>query len=199
VNGTFPKLLPNGWLTVCSALALALGGCGGDGGQRDTGPRIDGAAASELANRSDEIARLLDEGDVCTAAHEADRLRARAAAEVEEGNVPRELAAELVARAEDLRNEVNCEPEPPPPPPPSDDDDGDKGEGKGKDQGKNKKGDDDSQPPPPPPPAPPPPPPPAPDPPPPSPPAPPPPASPPPPPPPPEEGRQGQPRKEEDD
>jgi hypothetical protein len=196
VNGTFPKLSPNAWLTVCSALALALGGCGGDGGQRDTGPRIDDAAASELADRSDEIARLLDEGDVCSAAHEADRLRAQAEAEVEDGSVPRALAAELVAKADELRNEVNCEPEPPPPPPPSDDDDGDKKKGKGK--GKDKKGEDDSQPapPPPPPPAPPPPP----EPPPPSPPAPPPPASPPPPPPPPpEEQRQAQPRGEEDD
>jgi outer membrane biosynthesis protein TonB len=193
VNGTFPKLSPNAWLTVCSALALALGGCGGDGGQRDTGPRIDDAAASELADRSDQIARLLDEGDVCGAAHEADRLRAQAEAEVEDGSVPRALAAELVAKADDLRNEVNCEPEPPPPPPPSDDDDEGKGKGKGKGQGKDKKGDDDSQPPPPPPPAPPPPP----EPPPPSPPAPPPPVSPPPPP--PEEQHQAQPREEEDD
>ena len=196
MNETFPKLSPNAWLTVCSALALALGGCGGDGGQRDTGPRIDDAAASELADHSDEIARLLDVGDVCGAAHEADRLRAQAEAEVEDGSVPRALAAELVAKADDLRNEVNCDPEPPPPPPPSDDDDGDegKGKGKGKGQGKDKKGDDDSQPPPPPPPAPPPPP----EPPPPSPPAPPPPVSPPPPPP-PEEQHQGQPREEEDD
>jgi outer membrane biosynthesis protein TonB len=193
VNGTFPKLSPNAWLTVCSALALALGGCGGDGGQRDAGPRIDDAAASELADRSDEIARLLDEGDVCGAAHEADRLRAQAEAEVEDGSVPRALAAELVAKADDLRNEVNCEPEPPPPPPPSDDDDGDEKKGKGKGQGKDKKGDDDSPPPPPPPPPlPPAPPPPA------SQPPPPPPESPPPPPP-PEEQHQGQPREEEDD
>jgi hypothetical protein len=123
VNGTFPKHWPNAWLTVCSALALALGGCGGEGGQRDPGPRIDGAAASELADRSDEIARLLDEGDICGAAHEADLLRAQAQDEVDAGSVPRALGAELVAKADELVNEVNC-PEPPPPPPPSDDDDG---------------------------------------------------------------------------
>lgn len=137
MNGTFPKLWPNAWLTVCSALALALGGCGGDSGQRDTGPQIDSAAASELADRSDKIARLLDEDDVCSAAHEADLLRAQAQAEVDDGRVPRALADELVAKADDLVNEVNCEPEPPPPPPPSDDEDGDKGKGKDK-----KKGDD---------------------------------------------------------
>ena len=141
MNATSPKLWPNAWLTVCSALALALGGCGGDSGQRDPGPQIDGAAASELADRSDEIARLLDEGDVCGAAHEADLLRAQAEAEVEDGSVPRALAGELVAKAEDLVNEVNCdEPEPPPPPPPppsEEDDDGDK------DKDKDKKKEDD--------------------------------------------------------
>lgn len=139
MNGTFPKPWPNAWLTVCSALALALGGCGGDGGQRDTGPRIDSAAATELADRSDKIASLLDEGDVCSAAHEADLLRAQAEAEVDDGSIPRALAAELVAKANELVNEVNCEPEPPPPPPPpsSDEDDGDDGKRKDK-----KKGDD---------------------------------------------------------
>jgi len=138
VKGTFPKLWPNAWLTVCSAVALAVGGCGGDGGQRDTGPRIDSAAASELADRSNEIARLLDEGDVCGAAHEADLLRAQAQAEIDEGRVPGTLGAELVAKADDLVNEVNCdEPEPPPPPPPSDEDDGDDEKRKDK-----KKGDD---------------------------------------------------------
>ncbi len=139
MNGTFPKLWPNAWLTVCSALALAVGGCGGDGGQRDPGPQIDGAAAAELAERSDEIARLIDEGDVCSAAHEADLLRAQVQAEVDDGSVPRALADELVAKSEDLVNEVNCdELEPPPPPPPSEDDDD---EGKGK-KDKKKKGDD---------------------------------------------------------
>jgi hypothetical protein len=157
VNGTFPKLWPNAWLTVCSALALALGGCGGDGGQRDSRPQIDAAAASELADRSDEIARLLDEGDVCAAARQADELRDQALAEVDDGSVPRGLASELVAKADALRNEVNCEPEGPPPPPPSDDDD-DRDKGKGKEKGKDKmKGDDDSPSPPPPPPPPPPP------------------------------------------
>ena len=134
MNGTFPKLSPNAWLTVCSALALALGGCGGDGGQRNPGPQIDGATASELADRSDEIARLLDEGNVCGAAHEADLLRAQAQAEVDDGSVPRALGAELVAKADDLVNEVNCDE---PPPPPSDEDDGDDGKRKDK-----KKGDD---------------------------------------------------------
>lgn len=127
MNGTFLKLWPNAWLTVCSALVLAVGGCGGDDGQRDPGRQIDAAAASELADRSDQIARLLDEGDVCGAAREADLLRAQAQTEVDDGSVPGALATELVAKAEELRNElkVNCEPEPPPPPPPPPPDEGD--------------------------------------------------------------------------
>lgn len=142
MNGTFPKPWPNAWLTVCSALALAVGGCGGDDPQRSTDPRIDSAVASELADRSDEIARLLDEGDICGAAHKADDLRAQAQAEVDDGKVPQAFAAELVARAEDLRNEVNCdETPPPPPPPPSDDDDESKGNDKGKKKGQEE-GDD---------------------------------------------------------
>lgn len=187
MNGTFPKLWPNAWLTACSALALAVGGCGGDGEQRSSGPRIDGAAATALAERSDKIARLLEEGDVCSAAHEADELQAQAQTAIDEGNVPGTLASELMAKAGDLVDEVNCEAEPPPPPPPSDDDDGDNGKGKDK-----KKGDDDGQPPPPPPPPPPVPPPP-------SPPAPPPPSSPPPPPPPPSPPPPPPPPEEEDE
>ena len=134
MNGTFPKLSPNAWLTVCSALALALGGCGSDGGQRDPGPQIDGAAAAELADRSDKIARLLDEGDVCSAAHEADLLRGQAQAEIDDGSVPGAFADELVGKADDLVNEVNCDE---PPPPPSDEDDGDDEKGKGKKKGKD--------------------------------------------------------------
>ena len=140
MNGTFPKLWPNASLTVCSALALAVGGCGGDGGQRDPGPQIDRAAAAELADRSDEIARLLDEEDVCGAAYEADLLRAQAQAEVDDGSVPRALADELVAKADDLVNEVNCdepEPPPPPPPPPSDEDEKDDEQRKDKKKGED--------------------------------------------------------------
>jgi hypothetical protein len=137
VNGNCPKHLRNGWLTACSALVLALAGCGGDANGGDQGPRIDGAAASELAAASDEVAQLIDDGDVCGAAHRADELFADAQAKVDEGSVPPELADQLLTNAEALRNEVNCE-APPPPPETGEGEGDDEGDGKGK-----KKGQDD--------------------------------------------------------
>ena len=139
MNETFPKLWPSAWLTACSALALAVGGCGGDGEHRSTAPRIQSAVAKKLAGRSDEIARLLDEGDVCGAARKADDLRAQAQAEIDDGSVPRAFASELVAKADDLVDEVNCEPELPPPPPEDDDERKDKAKDKNK---KKQEGDD---------------------------------------------------------
>jgi hypothetical protein len=138
VNGNCPKHLRNAWLTACSALVLALAGCGGDEQPPNGAPRIDSAAATQLAERSDEIATLIEAGDVCTAAHRADELLAAAAGEVEKGTVPSALASELTSEAEALRDEVNCEA--PPPPPETDEDDEDKGNGKGKGR---KKDDDD--------------------------------------------------------
>ena len=135
MNGSCPKPLRSAWLTACSALVLALAGCGGDEDRSDAGPRIDPAAASELSAASDDVARLIDAGDVCGAAHRADDLFAAAQTDVDAGSVPPELAEELLENAEALRNEVNCEPAPPPPPTTTDEDDGDgdeNGHGKGK-------------------------------------------------------------------
>jgi hypothetical protein len=138
VNGNCPKHLRSAWLTACSALVLAVGGCGGEDSPPDNAPRIDAAAATQLADSSEEIASLIDAGDVCTAAHRADELLAAAEAGVEKGTVPPALASELTSKAEALRNEVNC-PAPPPPPFPveteeDDDDEGEKRKGKKKDE-----------------------------------------------------------------
>jgi hypothetical protein len=146
VNGNCRRHLRNAWLTACSAPVLALAGCGGDDNGGNQGPRIDGAAASELAAASDEVARLIDEGDVCGAAHRADELFADAQARIDAGSVPPELADQLLTNAEALRNEVNCElspPPPPPPPPTTDEDEGDddEGNGRGKKKGKDDKDD----------------------------------------------------------
>jgi hypothetical protein len=137
VNGNCQKHLRSAWLTGCSAVVLALAGCGGEETPPDGAPRIDSAAATQLAERSDEIARLIDDGDVCTAAHRADELFAATEAEVAKGTVPPALASELTSTAEALRDEVNCD-SPPPEPPPEDDED----EGKGKGKGKKKDEDD---------------------------------------------------------
>lgn len=135
MNGNCPKHLRNAWLTACSALILAFAGCGGEDTRGDDGPRIDRATANELAAISEDVARLIDEGDTCGAAHRADDLYETAQAEVESGTVPRGLSSELVERAEALRDEVNC-------PPPADEDDADEDD---TDQDKDKDKDEDEE------------------------------------------------------
>ena len=139
MNGNCPKHLRNAWLAACSALVLAVGGCGGEDSAQNDAPRIQAAAATQLADRSEEIASLIDAGDVCGAAHRADELLAAAEVEVEEGTVPPELASELTSQAEALRNEVNC---PAPPPVEADEDDDEDEDEKGKGR-KKKKGNGD--------------------------------------------------------
>jgi hypothetical protein len=138
VNGNCPKHLRNGWLTACSALVLALAGCGGDD-QPDNSPRIEPATATELADRSEEIARLLDEDKVCDAAHAADELKAQVEAEIADGSVPTGLAEELDSNAQLLVDQVNCEA---PPPPPTETEEEEEGKGNGKGKGRDKDGDD---------------------------------------------------------
>ena len=137
MNGNCPNHLRNAWLTGCSALVLALAGCGGDGSRSETGsaPQIEPSAASELASMSEDVARLVDEGSTCDAAHRADELYNEAHAEVESGTVPPELAPHLLENAETLRNELSCDE-----PPPEEDEEEEGGNGKG--NGKKKDGDD---------------------------------------------------------
>lgn len=94
------------WPAACSALALLLGGCG-DPVDRG-GTKIEAAAAADLAARSDEIARLLEAGDTCTAADRADELRERINVEVSARTVPVRAARVLVAEVDALVDEVNC-------------------------------------------------------------------------------------------
>jgi hypothetical protein len=126
--------LPNASLTACSAVLLlaALAGCGGDE-KASPQPRIEPATAQQLASLSDEVADLADT-DECAAAERADDLYDTAVEARDAGRVPAQLASELVAGAEELRNELNC---PPPPPPPTTTDEEDKGKGKRKGKGKH--------------------------------------------------------------
>jgi hypothetical protein len=146
---------PNAWLTASScALALALGGCGG-GDETPPGPRLDPAVAVQLAGQSDQIADLIDDGNVCGAAGRADDLVRNVENAIDAGQVPPSLAQELRENAVALQNDVNCEPPPPPPAPPPPPPGGDEDD-EDDDNGKDKK--DKDRPPPPPPPEPPPPP-----------------------------------------
>jgi hypothetical protein len=133
--------LPNASLTACSAALLlaASAGCGGKE-KASPQPRIDPVTAQQLATISDDVADLADT-DECAAAARADDLYTAALEARDAGHVPARLASELVARTEELRNELNC---PPPPPAPTitDEDEDGHGHGKGKGKGKGKHGGD---------------------------------------------------------
>jgi hypothetical protein len=131
--------LPNASLTACSAVLLlaALAGCGGEE-KSSPQPRIEPATAQQLASLSDKVADLADI-DECAAAERADDLYNAAVEARDAGRVSAQLVPELVARSEELRNELNCPPPPPPPPTATDEDD----KGKGKRKGKGKHGGDE--------------------------------------------------------
>ena len=59
---------------------------------------------------SDDIAELLDAGDVCGAAVRADELLDETVRAVNAGDVPPALQEPLTARANELVNAVNCPP-----------------------------------------------------------------------------------------
>jgi hypothetical protein len=130
----------NAWLTVCSALVLA--GCGGSDNtftttqQRTTRasvPTIRSAVAEQLAGRSDEIARRLDAGDSCGAAHAADRLRNELTAAINAGSIPALYLEDLSSSVNELQAQLTCNP-------PAED-----GKGHDKKKEKKKKHDGDEQ------------------------------------------------------
>lgn len=129
------------------ACAAALAGCGGgepEPERRAEPPKIPGALADELAQRSDAVAEKLEAGDVCGAALEADALEDRVEALIAAGDIPRRYRQELRSEAVWLQDNVNCPdpPAPPAPPAPAEDEDeadeDDKGKGKGTGKGKGK-------------------------------------------------------------
>jgi outer membrane murein-binding lipoprotein Lpp len=126
----------NAWLTVCSALVLA--GCGGSDNtftttqQRTTTtsvPTIQSAVAEQLAGQSDEIARRLDAGDPCGAAHAADRLRNELTAAINAGSIPALYLEDLSSSVNELQAQLACNP------PAAEDN----GKGKSRDKEKKKK------------------------------------------------------------
>ena len=93
-----------------------LAGCGGSEQSTAEAPAIPGAVAEDLAAKSDEIADLIDAGDLCSAAHKADDLNAATITAINRGQIPARLQEELQSTVNELVNEVNC---PAPSPPPS--------------------------------------------------------------------------------
>jgi hypothetical protein len=128
-------------LTACSA-ALLLTACGGEE-RAAPPPRIEPVTAQQLAVLSEEVADLAG-NDECAAAERADDLYNAAVEARDAGRVPARLASELVARAEELRNELNCPPPPPPPTTTEEDLDHNRDEkSKGKPKGRGKRGGDE--------------------------------------------------------
>jgi hypothetical protein len=129
--------LPTASLTASSAVLLvaAVTGCGGDGNS-PAQPRIEPVAAQQLASLGDEVAALAA-GDECAAAQRADDLLAAAEEARDTGRLPAALAPEVVARAQELVDELNCPPAPPPPPTTTDEDEDEHGDGNGR--GKERK------------------------------------------------------------
>jgi hypothetical protein len=90
------------------ATTLALSGCGESNEQvAQTEPTIPRAVADDLANRAEEIARLLDEGDTCGAASEAHELRREAQQAIEKGDVPEPFRARIESAVADLQK-IEC-------------------------------------------------------------------------------------------
>ena len=118
-------------LTVCSVLALAACG-GGDGQQAEevTGPPIDSAVAEGLAERSETVASLLDQGDNCAAQREAGLLRSDLNAAIEDQAIPELYLVDLSGLVNEIQTGIPaCEPPPlQPPPPPTETHDGGDGD-----------------------------------------------------------------------
>jgi hypothetical protein len=94
-----------------AAASLGLSACGsGDEADPPQKPPIPPATANQLASQSDQVAADLDDGELCTAAGEADDLLAA----VQDAQLPANLRSGIESAAQDLVNQVNC---PPPPEP----------------------------------------------------------------------------------
>jgi hypothetical protein len=116
-------------------LALALGGCGGsDERAAPPPPRLPAPLASQLASRSDEVARLLESNDGCAALAAAKKLQEDVIAAINSGRVPARLQEPLQGAANDLTVRITCVP---PQPPPDEDDEGKDKHGKGHGKGKH--------------------------------------------------------------
>lgn len=93
------------WLAVF-ACALALAGCGG--GDEAAPPTLPPGVAEGLATQSESVAELLDAGETCGAAQEADDLVAAVESAIASGEVPVAFRASLRETAVELQNEINC-------------------------------------------------------------------------------------------
>lgn len=153
--------LPSTGVAV-AALSLVLAGCGGDQSN------VAAAVADDLAIQADAVADALAQGDGCLALERTAQLQSATAGAHDAGEVPADVAAEILAATQRITDATACEP-----PAPEqddedpdaededrgrddeedeedkddkdkdDDDDGGPGRGRGNGHGKDKGGDDD--------------------------------------------------------
>jgi hypothetical protein len=92
---------------------LALAACGGEEPQVEertvTGPTIERGVAEDLAERSDNVANLLDQGDACGAKDEAAKLREDLTEAINNREIPPVYLEDLSA----LVNEIEAQTIPP--------------------------------------------------------------------------------------
>jgi hypothetical protein len=100
-------------LGAALAAALCLAGCG-SGGERDAAPppTLPRRLAITLAERSDEVARVLDGGDACRAHTLAEQLRQETIGVINTGRVPSVFQEPLLDRVNSLATRIRCVPPP---------------------------------------------------------------------------------------
>ena len=123
--------------TTAVAVAALVGCGGGDEAAAPEEPRLPPAVAERLAQRSEDVAAALADGDTCLARDRAAALRDEARRAIEAQEVPSELRGELERTASELAAEIECAP----PPPPVDDQAEDDEEGEEKEKPKKEKDD----------------------------------------------------------
>ncbi len=98
-------------LGAALAVALVLAGCG-SGEERRTAPqpRLPRDVATQLAERSDQVAAALDEGDSCGALEEAQRLQQETIQAINQRRVPGPFQEQLGATVNDLVSRIHCVP-----------------------------------------------------------------------------------------
>jgi outer membrane murein-binding lipoprotein Lpp len=99
-------------LGAALAVALCLAGCGGGSKQHRVAPqpKLPAPVASELASRSDEVARALAAGDHCRALSLAQQLQQETIAAINAGSVPGAFQEQLGSTVGDLAARIQCVP-----------------------------------------------------------------------------------------
>lgn len=95
--------LPSTGVAV-AALSLLLTGCGGD--QQNVAT----AVADDLAIRADAVAEALAQGDGCLALERTSQLQSATAGARDAGEVPDDVAAEILAATRRITDATACEP-----------------------------------------------------------------------------------------